>query len=252
MRIDALKLDQPVFVLTADVDWASEHCIEALAGFAGAHGITPTLFVTHASAAIARLRAAGAAELGIHPNFLPDSSHGGDPGAVIAHVLSIVPQPVATRSHHYVESSEICRRLFAGGLRVDSNVCLFLQPALSPLQHWSGLTRLPCFWEDDIHWERGLSWDVARHKAAFLTPGLKILNVHPFMLALNIPDGAFYARHKRLIPTLDAAAARELRFPGARTATFLAGLVELVHAEGLRFGTLGTLADALAPERTAP
>ncbi len=245
LRTSEEMFDRPVFVLTADVDWASDYCIEELARFANGHGITPTMFVTHDSPVLAALRAERRAELGIHPNFLPGSSHGGGPAVVIAHMLSIEPRPVATRSHHYAESAEICRALVANGLRIDSNLCLFLQPGLKPLHHWSGLVRLPCFWEDDVHWERGFEWDFARLRATFLTPGLKLLNVHPFMFALNIPDAAFYARHKRLIPTLDTTQAGQLRFAGRGAATFLADLVEAVRAEGFRFTTIGDLADDL-------
>ena len=43
----------PVFVLTTDIDWASEHCVEALISFASARGIVPTAFVTHRSDALA-------------------------------------------------------------------------------------------------------------------------------------------------------------------------------------------------------
>lgn len=252
LRTRELPFDRPVFVLTADVDWASEYSIDTLASFAHDRGITPTLFVTHDSPGIAALRAQGRAEFGIHPNFLPGSSHGQEPEQVIAHMLSIVPQPVAVRSHHYVESSGISRTLAATGLRVDSNVCLFLQPALKPLYHSSGILRLPCFWEDDVHWERGFSWDFARLRQAFFSPGLKVLNVHPFMFALNIPDAAFYARLKEHIPTLDARSASQSRFAGQGPATFLTEMVDAVRQEGLRFTTIGELVDDLRVEWVQP
>ena len=252
MRHREAAFDRPVFLLTADVDWASDYCIDALASFAHDRGVTPTLFVTHNSRGIAALRDQQRAEFGIHPNFLPGSSHGKEPGAVIAHMLSIVPQPVAVRSHRYVENTEISRSLAATGLRVDSNICLFLQPGIKPLYHSSGLLRLPCFWEDDVHWERGFSWNFAQLRQAFFAPGLKVLNVHPFMFALNIPDAAFYARQKQHIPTLDASSAGRLRFPGQGTATFVAEMIDAVRQEGLRFTTIGDLVDGLHMEWVQP
>lgn len=244
--------DRPVFILTADVDWASDPCIDALAAFAHERGITPTLFVTHDSPAIAALQARRRVECGIHPNFLPGSSHGADPGEVIAHMLAIVPKPVAVRNHRYMENSDIAGKLAAAGLRVDSNVCLFLQPDLRPLHHWPGVLRLPCFWEDDVHWERGFDWDFARLRKTFFTPGLKILSVHPFMFALNIPDAAFYARHKHHIPTLHAELARQLRFLGNGPATFLAELIDAVRQEGLAFTTMSDLVADLDMQWVAP
>jgi hypothetical protein len=167
-------------------------------------------------------------------------------------MLSVVPQPVAARCHHYAENSEIATMLAASGVRVDSNVCLFLQQALKPLYHWSGLMRLPCFWEDDTHWDRGFAWDFARLHKAFFTPGLKLLNVHPFIFALNIPDAAFYASHKHHIPTLDAPSAVKLRFPGRGPVTFLAEMIDAVNGEGLRFTTMSELVADLGMEWIEP
>ena len=252
LKIREEVFDRPVFILTADVDWASDYCIDALAAFAHERSVMPTLFVTHESPAITSLRTQRRVECGIHPNFLPHSSHGEEPGAIITHMLSIQPNPVAVRCHHYVENSEIAHMLAVTGLRVDSNVCLFLQPSLKPLSHWSGLIRLPCFWEDDVHWERGFAWDFARLRKAFFAPGLKLLNVHPFMFALNIPDAAFYARHKRHIQTLDPVSAHQMRFPGLGPATFIAEMFDAVREEGLHFTSLGELVDELCLEWIEP
>jgi hypothetical protein len=252
LRIRDDVFDCPVFILTADVDWASDYCIDTLVSFSHERGITPTLFVTHDSPVIAALRAQGRVECGIHPNFLPGSSHGDKTGDVIAYMLSVVPQPIAVRCHHYTENSEISHMLAATGVRVDSNVCLFLQQALKPLYHWSGLMRLPCFWEDDTHWERGFAWNFARLRKLFFEPGLKILNVHPFMFALNIPDAMFYASHKHHIPTLDAPSAGRLRFPGQGSATFLAEIIDAVRGEGLHFTTMSELVSDLSMEWIEP
>lgn len=252
LRIREEVFERPVFILTADVDWASDYCIHSLVAFGHERGITPTLFVTHDSPAINALRAERHIECGIHPNFLPGSTHGEEPEAVIAHLLSIVPQPVATRCHHYLDSSAIAHSLVANGQCVDSNICLLLQPALKPLLHCSGLMRLPCFWEDDAHWERGFAWDFDRLRPAFFTPGLKLLNIHPFMFTLNIPDAAFYTRHKQYITSLDAGYASELRFHGPGPATFLAEMIDAVHKEGLGFTTLSALVDELKMEWVEP
>src|SRR5690348_14834767 len=71
------------FVLTSDLDWASEDCIAVFLEIAERFAIKPTIFVTHESPAIRRAAAAGIVELGIHPNFLPGSDHGADAGSVI-------------------------------------------------------------------------------------------------------------------------------------------------------------------------
>lgn len=234
-----------LFVLTSDLDWASEYCVAAFLELARDYGIVPTLFVTHQSEAAAAAARAGRCELGIHPNFLPNSSHGASVDAVIRHVLELVPEPVATRSHAYADSSAIAMALVGHGLRVDSNLCLHLQEELPPLRHWSGLLRLPVFFEDDVHWHQGREWSFAPYRAAFRSDGLKILNFHPFMTALNSPDQAFHEANKRHIPSLDAATAAVIGHRGPGAATFLREALEGILADGGRFVTLGQLARLL-------
>jgi hypothetical protein len=112
--------------------------------------------------------------------------------------------------------------------------------------------RLPCFWEDDVHWERGFCWDFEPLRKAFFAPGLKLLNVHPFMFSLNMPDAAFYARYKHCIPTLDALSAGQLCFPGQGSATFLAEMIDAVRSEGFCFTTVSRLVDDLGIEWIEP
>jgi hypothetical protein len=252
IRVTPDLLTRPVFVLTADVDWASDYCVDTFVAFARERAIIPTLFLTHQRPAIEALNAGGNVELGIHPNFLPGSTHGAAPDEVVAHLLSIVPNAVASRSHRFLDSSEIARCLVTHGVTVDSNVCLFLQAGLAPQHHWSGLLRLPCFWEDDVHWDRGFAWDFGPLREAFLSPGLKILNVHPFMFTLNIPNADFYVRHKPLIRNLDAEAASRLRHSGRGTATFLSELVEAVQTEGFAFNSINEVVSQLQPEWVRP
>lgn len=235
---------EPVFCLTSDTDWASEFAIARLLGFAAAHAIRPTVFVTHRSAALRAARDAGAVELGIHPNFLPGSSHGADVDSVIAHSFDLVPNARLWRSHAFVDGTHVALKLHAAGIRVDSNLCLYLQPDLVPLMHWVGIKRFPVFWEDDVHWHRGGAWSFASYRDAFFSPGLKIVNVHPFLFALNVPDDRFYQSVKSHIPTLDAESAAALRWQGAGPADFLAELTEAVAASGRRWFTLAELAQA--------
>ena len=188
------------FVLTADVDWASEDCLEAYVAMAVERGIKPTLFVTHRSAVIERAAADGLVELGIHPNFLTGTTHGATIDAIFAHVLDLVPTPVASRCHAFFDNSHVAMAAARHGITVDSNLLCHMQGGLRGLRHWNGVLRLPVFFEDDCHWHRGASWHFDDHVAAFASSGLKILNFHPFMWALNACSAEFYASHKTLCP----------------------------------------------------
>jgi hypothetical protein len=231
------------FVLTSDLDWASEHCIEDFLRITDRFSIKPTLFVTHESATVRAASRAGRVELGIHPNFLTGSDHGGDVSSVIDHVRRIAPQAIAIRSHRYIDSPEIAAMLPKHGLKIDSNVYCHLMSGLGPKILPNGLLRLPVFFEDDVHWMGGHVWTFDKYAKDFLTPGLKILNFHPFFVTLNIPDADFYRRHKRHIRTLTHEQATDLRHGGAGPRTFLIQAIQALLSAGHRFISLNELAE---------
>ena len=236
--MNTVAADPPTFVLTIDQEWSSDFALEGVLAFARERGIVPTLFVTHRSVVAERAAARGEVELGIHPNFLPGSTHGDTVDAVLDHLLSRVPAPVASRSHAFVDGTPIALALAARGLRLDSNLCLQWQPGLVPLRHWTGLLRLPVFFADDVHARQGGEWRLAPLESRFFSPGLKVLLVHPFLHALNLDTHARYLALKASLPRLDADEAARLRHRGDGAASLLEALVDAVHARGLRFDTL--------------
>jgi hypothetical protein len=84
------------------------------------------------------------------------------------------------------------------GFLFDSNLCLFLQPHCVPLFHASGMLRFPVYWEDDIHYQKKLSFSLEELKSHLDIPGLKVINIHPLNFALNIADIDYYNSHKYL------------------------------------------------------
>ncbi len=238
------------FVLTSDLDWASEDCVADFLQIAGRFSIKPTMFVTHDSARARRAAASGLAELGIHPNFLPGSDHGKDPVSVLGFVQRLAPKAVAMRAHRYIGSPEISSLLAARGITIESNLCRHLALGIMPEILPGGVLRLPVFFEDDIHWMDGGDWSFDTHRYAFLAPGLKILNFHPFFVALNAPDAAFYQRHKQHIKSLTGEQAARFRHQGAGARSFLIEAITAVLAAGHRFVSLGELAAGLRGRET--
>jgi hypothetical protein len=185
------------------------------------------------------------AELGIHPNFLPGSDHGKDPATVLDFVQRLAPKAVAMRAHRYIGSPEISSLLAPRGLTIESNLCRHLAPGIAPEILPGGVLRLPVFFEDDIHWMEGGDWSFETYQHGFLAPGLKILNFHPFFVALNAPDAAFYQRHKQHIKSLTGEQAAGLRHQGAGARSFLIEAIEALLDSGHRFVSLGELAAGL-------
>ncbi|MBI9080440.1 MAG: hypothetical protein JEY79_11955 [Pseudodesulfovibrio sp.] len=233
------RIDKPVFCLTSDVDWASEACLQDLFGIVNRFDVIPTFFGTHASESLTQWEADGRIDLGLHPNFLPGSTHGRDPGEIIDHVFSLFPKAQSFRSHCFVDDSLLCNEIYRRGIRYDSNLCLYLQEGLVPLRHNSGLTRYPCFFEDDVHWRWGKGdWSVDTCIDHFLTPGLKILNFHPKFVSFNIPDAASYEKLRPVIPDANQATIEKHRHPGPGPRTFLIDLLSRLTERGFRIHSL--------------
>lgn len=240
--------DKPVFVFTTDIDWASEYCIETLLDAMHQRGVTPTAFATHESNALSVAQTAKRVKVGLHPNFLPGSSHGETRDQVVGHVFNLFPKAHCFRSHAMVDDSHISMAMKAHNILYDSNLCLYLQPGLVPLHHWTGIPRFPMFWADDIHWRRDGEFRLQPYEDLFFSPGLKIIGVHPFMFTLNLSDHDTYTRLKPHIPTLSANEAEELKSSGPGSQTFLLELIDAVHEKGFSFQTLDDLYDAYPKE----
>ncbi len=187
-----VHLMPPLFILTIDVDWASEYCIATLMEAMRERGIIPVVHVTHKSEVLSRMVEADEVVLGIHPNFLPGSSHGTTIGEVFDHVFALAPNARIWRSHALFDQTAASTEAARRGILYRSNTFAWLEPNLRPVRHFTNLLEFPIFWEDDVHLWRGEELEPSRFFEAFLTPGLKVLNLHPFFFALNCPSMRYY------------------------------------------------------------
>lgn len=239
-------INAPLFCMTGDQDWASDAVVADFVDLFAGYGVRPTLFATNKSSLVDELAAGGRIELGLHPNFLPGSTHGADSDAVIRHMTDMYPGAKTFRSHGFVDGSRICRQFYERGFRYDSNLCLDMQPNLVPLRHVSGITRFPTFWGDFTHFtNRADDWDLERYLPAILSPGLKVFNFHPINVATNVPNAAFYQTIRTRTGTLSAADIKDVRYQGPGVRTFLVALLDLLKARGLKCYTLAELHEML-------
>lgn len=232
-------LEHPVFALTSDHDWAPDWALASLLELVAEERVPLHLFVTHHSA---ELVATDGVTLGIHPNFNGGSSHGRSVEEVIQSCLELVPDAVTFRCHGFHENTSILRELVAQGLHADSNLLTFLQPDLCPLLHGTGLVRFPVVFEDDVF----LDWatpalDLEQALDLLLRPGLKILNFHPALVALNAPSVGYYDRMRAQL--YDAAAPVVAPYGGRGARTVLVELLRAVKAAGIAFRSFPSLVD---------
>ncbi len=242
-------LDVPL--ITLDVDWAPDFVIDAVADRFRRSGIRSTWFVTHSSPAISRLAEQGDLfELGVHPNFLPGSTHGATPEAVLSHVLALVPGARAMRTHGLVQSTRLLDLVMRDTpIEIDVTPFLPRTPGLRPFPyHWQGsvLWRVPFFWEDDFEMERSRPcWTLAPYLA--LGAGLKVFNFHPIHLYLNAPDMRPYRALKAEAPDLRAARVEQVGrhiHHGAGAGTLLEALFDhLTESHEGRSTTVSSLVD---------
>jgi hypothetical protein len=199
--------------LTFDIDWAPDFVIEDVVDLIRAAGVRSTWFVTHSSPALVSLRARpDLFEVGIHPNFLPGSTHGANVREVLDHMMGLVPEAVSMRTHGGYQFSDLFIEVVTRTpIHADSSVFLpgheNLRPLLLPLAQ-GRLVRVPYYWEDDVEMFHGRRSYIASDHLA--SAGLMVFNFHPIHVFLNGADGEAYAAAKTLGP-LAGLRERELR-----------------------------------------
>lgn len=234
--------ENPIFCLTSDVDWASEAAIRYFHASVSEYGLPLTYFITHHSQYLTGLN--DGTDFGIHPNFLPGSSHGSTFDEVIKTCLQFLPQPLFFRCHKYFDVDDTNVKLMEIGCKFDSNLCTLMDRELKPLTHRLGLIRLPVFWEDGATLTHRLPLDfkVLDH-SSFTSPGLKILNMHPMHYALNTPNQLFARNVKdntvrEKWSTFSAKELADLQFAGSGIRHFIDQMLAWIGSQGFQIMTL--------------
>lgn len=228
---------RPVLV-TLDIDWAPDHVIDDVAGRLVAAGVSATFFVTHASPAVDRLAARPELfELGIHPNFLPGSTHGTDPAAVLAHCMALVPQARAMRTHGLFQATHILDLVLAKTpIEIDSSILLHRARHAPVAVHRCGarrLLRVPFVFEDDIEVREPVpDWTV---EGVATDGGPCVVNFHPVRIVLNTAsDGPYRALTSRYrdLTAAPVTAFAELASDGPGPGTLFDALVRTLSESG--------------------
>lgn len=184
-------------VITLDIDWAPDYAIDFAASLLIEAQVRATWFVTHDSPAVRRLRQhPHLFELGIHPNFLPGTTHGKTESQILSHCMEFVPQARVVRTHGLVQTSNLLEKII-DETPVSVDVSLFLPhaTALEPVvYYWENgkrLVRLPYMWEDDFEMVRpDCVWDLGG--VIDRGTGLMIMDFHPIHVFLNSVTLATY------------------------------------------------------------
>ena len=180
--------NNPVFCFTSDIDWASETTIQYSHEILSEPEIKFTYFNTHPSKYLTELNNLKKIKLLVHPNFLPDSSHGADFGSVIEYCMNLVPDADGFRCHRYFEVNDIMDDLYKKKYKFSSNICTRCEIGIRPFFHRSGLLSIPIFLEDGGYLLMDPELDFKKLIPALSLPGLKVINFHPAHIAFNTPN----------------------------------------------------------------
>ena len=235
--------------ITFDVDWAPDWCVELCLSACRKREVPATFFATHKSDILEDIRRDPMFELGIHPNFLPGSSHGKTRQEVLDHCLDIVPEACAMRTHGLYQDSSLLHLIGNEYPQITCDVSLFmpfhdnLQATKFPAgQPPRALIRLPYYWEDDI----ACLWpDHQWSKPLPEGSGLRIFNFHPIYVGLNAKDLDTYERLKASLEgpltNVPFEACKNLINEGEGIGTFLKILTETAPSSD--FFTVSALAE---------
>lgn len=182
------------FIVTLDLDWACEAAIEEALDFFEDRKVAVTVFTTHRSKAVERRM--DVLDVGLHPYFGSDSSHGSTIPEVVQHILGLPHNLAAFRCHRFGSCNLSRQAMMEAGMHISSNVCTDLETVV-PFKDRFGLLEIPIFFEDGGYLWRKHSLEMNLNLQQSLEkPGIKVLLVHPMHLALNTPRFEYMAEIK--------------------------------------------------------
>ncbi len=189
--------------LTIDIDWANDGVINHMLDLIEKAGVNCTIFVTHQTPVLERMRKMENIELGIHPNFNfllnGDQRFGKTAYEVVNYFKAIVPEAVSARSHSITQGSVIYDAFINNGIQFDCNSFIpsYTNIELKPWKEDFDLIKVPYFWADDLHMEIEDGFEI---DSLLKTKGLKVLDVHPIHIYLNTEKNKRYDKAR---PYLD-------------------------------------------------
>ncbi len=227
-------------IVTVDLDWACEYAIEETVEFLKNQNISPTIFTTHHSPYIEENL--DKMEVGLHPFFNPESSHGSTISETVKYVMDLPHNLPAFRCHRFASCNASKQAMSEAGMLISSNVCTDLE-IISPFRDRFGFLEAPIFLEDGGYlWrEHPLKID-ADLQERILAKGKKVILIHPMHFSINTPHFSYMSTIKKSISrdkwkNMTQSTLSAYRWKGYGIRDFLIELLQLTP----KTSTLGSL-----------
>lgn len=179
--------------ITFDIDWAPDFTINYCLQILKKKNIKATFFATHRTDLLKEISKDGH-EVGIHPNFEKNSSHGKSVEEIIEYCLELAPNAKLIRTHGLIQSTRLLVKIFKDfpQMKIDISTLTFGFPTVKLFKlPYDGLiiNRLNYNWEDDLEFDnKSFNW-----KKSKLFGKFNILNFHPVHVYLNSKNKKNYS-----------------------------------------------------------
>jgi hypothetical protein len=180
--------------ITLDTDWASDEVLDHAMALLLKYKVKATWFITHDSSVIRKLFSYRSLfEIGIHPNFLLNSTQGPTMDKVMLDLLTIYPAAKIMRTHSLYQSTPMFETIIKrySNIRIDVSLFLPYEKHVRPHKYHTivgnknpYIMRIPYVWEDDMELclpKPDFKFSIER----FGGTGIKIFDFHPIHIALN-------------------------------------------------------------------
>lgn len=185
-----------ILVLSFDLDWCEDEVLDYTLEKLIKKRVPATFFITHDTKILNKIRKYDFFELGIHPNFKLNSTHGNSYKNVLSHCMSIVPEAISVRSHGLHVSTDIISEMLKHGLKIESSIFM---PNITDFQNFyiernnKKILRIPFNWEDDYEFYQSFK----KYKFENINHYKKlIMNFHPIHIYLNSNSNIEYEKYK--------------------------------------------------------
>ena len=240
---ERMAMNKTIYI-TMDMDWANDDVLADSVSLAEQLKIPVCLFVTNDTPMLQILRQHPLFTLGIHPNFLPQLNGQTTKSYrdTIAEMLKIVPEAKIIRCHALVDATPVLVTAREMGFRADMNLFIPFSSGmrLRPFRHFSGLKRLPFFYEDDA-WALEPDHPAPEQHIPDSDDRLCIFNFHPIHLYLNTENMERYNRAKPYYHEFEKLAPYVNHGEGFGARDFLLRIKQLADENNIRFGKVEEL-----------
>jgi hypothetical protein len=244
-----IKENYPL-ALTFDIDWAPDFAIQLCIQLLEKYNIPATFFITHPSPIIDVLCNHPLFEVGIHPNFFPNSSQGNSEKEIMDYLFSIAPSAFSMRTHGLFQSSCLFSFIAENYKQILYDFSLYLPnnpficPFDFPLSSKHKIIRCPYQFEDDMcfSYSGPASFDFSINHTIFPSANYLILDFHPIHLFLNSIGNCNYTNLKKILGkrslnSCDYTEAKQFVNTGEGAMTWLMNLFETVDHGRFKLGS---------------